>query len=103
MLNATELLLRKDSLISGCGCAVESGYGRPLVTVRRSVARRCAVGFRLGDDYDWGCHGGLRLLESSAISCRLAVEAASWAPGYARLLATQVTARCSWLPGWQAA
>ena len=98
-------VLVEDARIVACGTGVEAGYGRPWVTVQRTVARRCAVGIRLGDDYDWGCHGALAVHRSSAEGCGLALVAASYAPGYGKLLGPrpgQVRARCSWLPGWQA-
>lgn len=34
---------------------LEAGYGHPVVRVERSTVRRCRIGFRFGDDYDWGC------------------------------------------------
>eukprot|EP00434_Breviolum_minutum_P036213 symbB.v1.2.032081.t1/scaffold3800.1/size50142/2 len=98
-------VLLQDSFISRCGGAgVEAGYGHPVVRVERSMVRRCGIGFRFGDDYDWGCQGRLEIYNSRAEDCGAGVVAASYAPGYVGLQEPsheQLLIRCSWLPGWQ--
>jgi hypothetical protein len=56
--NQNRIVIR-DTVIRGCGQAIEAGYGAPDVVVENCILMENGVGLRFGDSYDWEANGML--------------------------------------------